>query len=62
VPTSPWEEGKKGAISTLGGQEVWWEHKDGQRVIMPGTVVVDSVVGRVGNGEIWALKRAMNYQ
>jgi Fasciclin domain len=62
VPTSPWKEGKAGKISTLGGQEVWWEHKDGKTVVMPGNVEVDGVVGRVGNGEIWAMKRAMNYQ
>ncbi|ETI26584.1 hypothetical protein G647_03362 [Cladophialophora carrionii CBS 160.54] len=60
VPLSPWKEGEK--IKTLGGQELWWEHNgDGERVIKPGNLVVDGVVGRVGNGEIWAVKGVVNY-
>ena len=62
IPVSPWKEGKEGKIKTLGGQEVWWERKEDNRVIMPGHVVVDGVVGKVGNGELWALKGVMNYQ
>ena len=62
IPVSPWKEGKEGKIKTLGGQEVWWESKDDKKVIMPGQVVVDGVVGKVGNGELWALKGVMNYQ
>ena len=62
VPMSPWAEGADGKIKTLGGGEVWWE-KDGKgrRVIMPGRVEVDGVVGRVGNGQIWALKGVVSY-
>ncbi|KAJ9614983.1 hypothetical protein H2200_001057 [Cladophialophora chaetospira] len=60
VPVSPWKEGQR--IKTLGGQELWWERDgDGERVIKPGNLVVDSVVGRVGNGEIWAVKGVVNY-
>jgi hypothetical protein len=60
VPVSPWKQGEK--IKTLGGQELWWEkNKDGERVINPGNLVVDGVVGRVGNGEIWAVKGVVNY-
>ena len=62
VPISPWQEGKEGKIKTLGGQEVWWEKEDGKKIIMPGHVEVDGVVGKVGNGELWALKGVMNYQ
>lgn len=62
VPISPWKEGKEGKIDTLGGQEVWWEKKDGKKVIMPGHVEVDGVIGKVGNGELWALKGVMNYE
>ncbi|EXJ56401.1 hypothetical protein A1O7_06744 [Cladophialophora yegresii CBS 114405] len=60
VPVSPWREGEK--IKTLGGQELWWErNSDGERVVKPGNLVVDGVVGRVGNGEIWAVKGVVNY-
>jgi len=62
VPTSPWKQGKEHKIQTLGGQELWWEEDDDdQRVIMPGNLVVDGVVGRVGNGEVWAVKGVVNY-
>lgn len=61
VPRSPWKEGKEGKIQTLGGQELWWEEEDGKRVIKPGNLLVDSVVGRVGNGEIWAVQGVVNY-
>ncbi|EXJ88742.1 hypothetical protein A1O1_05674 [Capronia coronata CBS 617.96] len=61
VPTSPWKRGPEGKISTLGGQELWWDEKDGQKVIMPGNLVVDGIVGRVGNGEVWAVKGIVNY-
>ncbi|KIW64848.1 hypothetical protein PV04_07154 [Phialophora macrospora] len=60
VPVSPWKEGKR--MKTLGGQELWWEeNSDGKRVIKPGNLVVDGVVGRVGNGEIWAVNGVVNY-
>ncbi|KAK5027393.1 hypothetical protein LTS07_006995 [Exophiala sideris] len=61
VPTSPWKEGKQHKIKTLGGQDLWWEETDGKKVIMPGHLEVDGVVGRVGNGEIWAVKGVVNY-
>jgi hypothetical protein len=63
VPVSPWIEGKAGKIKTLGGGELWWERRDDgkKRVVMPGEVEVDGVVGKVGNGEIWALKGVINY-
>ena len=31
VPDSPWEEGKR--VKTLAGTEVWWESKDGQKMV-----------------------------
>lgn len=31
VPVSPWKEGEK--IETMGGGEVWWEKKDGNRYV-----------------------------
>ena len=78
VPVSPWKEGKQNAIKTLWaeesdgaskGREIWWETRKGgddgeqdRKVIMPGEIVVDRVVGRVGNGEIWSLKGVINYE
>ena len=59
VPVSPWKEGEK--IKTLGGQHLWWEDNGDGKVIKPGDLVVDGVVGRVGNGEIWAVNGAVNY-
>ncbi|EXJ77842.1 hypothetical protein A1O3_09001 [Capronia epimyces CBS 606.96] len=61
VPTSPWKKGPEGKIKTLGGQELWWEEHDGHRIIRPGNLVVDGIVGRVGNGEVWAVKGVVNY-
>ena len=62
VPTSPWKEGKEGKVKSLGGQELWWERQDGKRVIQPHGLEVGGVLGRVGNGEIWAVKGVVNYQ
>ena len=61
VPVSPWGEGER--VRSLGGEEVWWERRgeEGQRVIMPGGMVVDGVVQRVANGEVWVLKGVLNY-
>jgi hypothetical protein len=61
VPLSPWKAGKENKVQTLGGHELWWEERNGKKVILPGEVVVEAVVGRVGNGEIWSLKEVVNY-
>ena len=47
---SPWDEGQK--EKTLGGRKIWWEVRDGKRVIMPDEVEVDKVASRVANGEL----------
>ena len=31
VPVSPWKEGEK--VESLGGEKVWWEEKEGQKVV-----------------------------
>jgi len=31
VPASPWKEGEK--LKTLAGGEVWWEERDGVKVV-----------------------------
>ncbi|RMZ87033.1 hypothetical protein DV736_g5737, partial [Chaetothyriales sp. CBS 134916] len=61
VPVSPWKEGKEGKTKTIGGQELWWEQRGDKRYVMPSDLLVDAVVGRVGNGEIWAIKGVVNY-
>lgn len=55
---SPWE-GK--AMTVSGGEngkgrEVWWEEKDGKRVIMPDGVEVEKVASKVANGELVSIR------
>lgn len=59
VPSSPWNEGEK--VKTLGGREVWWEEKDGKKLIQPQSLEVLSVADKVSNGEVWVLKGVLNY-
>ena len=74
VPASPWEEGQK--LRTLAGGVVWWEKKDGVKLvsqlhmvkagtdksqIQPGDIEVASVASKVYNGEVWILKGVRNY-
>jgi len=58
VPESPWEEGKK--ATTLDGNEIWWETKDGQKKIQPGNVAVTSIADKVSNGEVWVIGGSMS--
>ncbi|KAG9232419.1 hypothetical protein BJ875DRAFT_380695 [Amylocarpus encephaloides] len=60
VPASPWGEGEK--LKTLAGGEVWWEEKDGGKVIQPGGIEVSSIASKVHNGEVWILKGVRNYK
>lgn len=64
VPASPWKIGEDGKVETLGGGEVWWEEREGKRVVCGKgfEVEVGDVVGTVGNGEIWAIKGVVNYE
>ncbi|MCJ1320340.1 hypothetical protein MMC15_005678 [Xylographa vitiligo] len=59
IPESPWKEGDK--IETLAGNKVWWEGKEGKRIIQPGDIEVSSVASRVSNGEVWIIKGVVNY-
>ncbi|KAF2146810.1 uncharacterized protein K452DRAFT_218504 [Aplosporella prunicola CBS 121167] len=59
IPESPWHEGHK--IKTLAGNVVWYEVKDGKKVIQPGDIEVSSVADKVGNGELWIIKGVLNY-
>ncbi|KAL8688269.1 MAG: hypothetical protein Q9218_005779 [Villophora microphyllina] len=57
VPASPWKEGEK--VKSLGGEELWWETKEGVRT--PGNIEVSSIANQVSNGEVWVLKKVLNY-
>lgn len=45
-----WEKGEK--VKIIGGWDVWWEEKDGKKVVMLDGVEVDCVVNQVVNGEV----------
>ncbi|KAF2875015.1 hypothetical protein BDV95DRAFT_626567 [Massariosphaeria phaeospora] len=57
VPESPWAEGQK--VKTLAGNEVWYETKDGKKMIQPGDVEVTSIADKVSNGEIWIISGSL---
>ncbi|KKY21499.1 putative fas1 domain-containing protein [Phaeomoniella chlamydospora] len=59
VTDSPWREGEK--VKTMGGQVVWWERRDGGKVVMPGEIAVEGVQEKVGNGEVWIVRGVVNY-
>ncbi|KFX90159.1 hypothetical protein O988_08318 [Pseudogymnoascus sp. VKM F-3808] len=59
VPESPWPEGAK--LKTLAGTEVWWEMKDGKKIVQPGNIEVTSTASKVANGQVWIMKGARNY-
>ncbi|KAI1455886.1 hypothetical protein F4805DRAFT_434581 [Annulohypoxylon moriforme] len=61
VPVSPWGENEKVKTLLEGDREIWWEMKDGVKVIQPDGIEVDSIASRVGNGELWILKGVRNY-
>lgn len=54
---SPWDGKLKTVSGGEGekGREVWWEEKDGKRIVMPDGVEVESVASRVANGEVVSL-------
>ncbi|KAK4097926.1 hypothetical protein N658DRAFT_256324 [Parathielavia hyrcaniae] len=60
VPASPWQEGEK-VKPIVGDREVWWEEKDGARLIQPGAIEVVGVAGDVANGQVWIIKSVRNY-
>ncbi|RYP42767.1 hypothetical protein DL768_010239 [Monosporascus sp. mg162] len=61
VPASPWPEGEKRRTLLEGDRDIWWETRDGVRVIQPDNIEVASIASRVGNGEVWILKGVRNY-
>ncbi|KAI9680104.1 MAG: hypothetical protein M1817_005120 [Caeruleum heppii] len=54
VPVSPWKEGVK--VQNLAGQTLWWEMRDGKKVIYPAEIEVSSIANKVENGELWIVK------
>ncbi|KAI0881506.1 uncharacterized protein GGS22DRAFT_192140 [Annulohypoxylon maeteangense] len=61
LPVSPWEEGVRVRSLLQGDREIWWEEREGGKVIQPDGIEVDSVASTVGNGELWILKGVRNY-
>ncbi|KAK4968164.1 hypothetical protein LTR66_011842 [Elasticomyces elasticus] len=59
IPVSPWKEGEK--VESVGGGKLWWEKKNGKKIVQPGNIEVESVSNKVANGEIWILKDVLNY-
>ncbi|KAJ4397561.1 hypothetical protein N0V93_001792 [Gnomoniopsis smithogilvyi] len=59
VPVNPWKEGEK--VEVMGGGQIWWESKDGGKVIQPGNIEVSSVASSVQNGQVWILKSVRDY-
>ncbi|KAK1764897.1 hypothetical protein QBC33DRAFT_546370 [Phialemonium atrogriseum] len=60
IPLHPWPEGKK--VKPIGNdREVWWEERDGTKVIQPDNIEVVDVAGSVANGQLWILKGVRNY-
>jgi len=41
IPVSPWKEGEK--VQSMGGGTVWWESRDGNKVVSPGTYLPSSL-------------------
>ncbi|KAK1757353.1 hypothetical protein QBC47DRAFT_375757 [Echria macrotheca] len=60
VPLNPWPEGKN-AKAIGDDQTIWWEMKDGVRVIQPAGIQVVSIASTVSNGQVWILKGVRNY-
>ncbi|RAL68215.1 hypothetical protein DID88_008919 [Monilinia fructigena] len=40
---------------------IWWENKDGAKLLQPGNIEVSSTAGDVHNGQVWILKDVRNY-
>ncbi|KAG6003049.1 hypothetical protein E4U21_002439 [Claviceps maximensis] len=59
---APWGEGVR-TDTLAGGRKIWWEgREDGARVVYPDGIEVESVAGRVANGELWIVKGVLNYE
>ncbi|KAL5596795.1 hypothetical protein BROUX41_006521 [Berkeleyomyces rouxiae] len=59
VPVAPWAQGNR--VKTLGGTEIWWEEKNGKRVIQPDGIEVSDIANKVGNGEVWVVQGVRKY-
>ncbi|KAI0601458.1 hypothetical protein F4775DRAFT_589671 [Biscogniauxia sp. FL1348] len=61
VTMSPWPENEKAKTLLDGDREIWWEAKDGTKILQPDGIEIQSIASRVGNGELWILKAVRNY-
>jgi len=60
IPVNPWVEGKN-AKAIGDDQTIWWEEKNGVKMIQPGDIEVVSIASTVANGQVWIIKQARNY-
>jgi hypothetical protein len=60
VPVSPWPEGKN-AKAIGDDQTIWWEEKNGVKLIQPAGIEVINIVSTVSNGQVWIIKDVRNY-
>ena len=60
VPVNPWVEGKN-AKAIGDDQTIWWEVKNGVKMIQPGDIEVVSIASTVSNGQVWIIKGVRNY-
>jgi len=60
VPLSPWPEGKN-AKAMGDDQTIWWEEKNGVKMIQPAGIEVLSIASTVHNGQVWIIKDVRNY-
>jgi len=60
VGASPWPAGHR--LKAIGGdQDIWWEDRDGTKVVQPGNIEVVGIASTVANGEVWIVKSVRNY-
>jgi len=60
VPINPWPEGKN--AKALGDdQTIWWEEKNGVKMIQPAGIEVISIASTVSNGQVWIIRNVRNY-
>jgi len=60
LPASPWAENQK-TRAVGSDRDVWWEERDGVKVIMPDGIEVVSIASSVANGQVWIIKGVRNY-
>ncbi|KAK8132928.1 FAS1 domain-containing protein [Apiospora kogelbergensis] len=61
LPVANWQEGEKVKSLLEGDKEIWWENKEGKKVIHPDGIIVDNVASKVANGQLWTIRGVRDY-